>query len=282
MTDGPIDVWSGSSLNTFLRCAKQWEFAYVYRYRRPPKLRMVLGTAAHYAAEVDLRQKIETHEDLPVDELVDAYADTYDKEAEEAEEAKNETRGEMKDKGVKSVRFWRAKVAPLIQPALVEEPISFIINGIPWTGTIDLVDENDVVVDHKFTSKTPSSADNYILNMVGYAIGFRKASGRVESQVRLDHVVALKETKYVPIRSDGPVPDQSIVAFAEIVDTANRSVQAGLFPPTGLKSGACSWCGYQSICPAYRDSPMGRNKEYKEEAFEMDLKRSLTVLQGGK
>lgn len=279
--DEPIDVWSGSSLNTFLRCAKQWEYAYVYRYRRPPRLRMVLGTAAHFAAEVDLRQKIETHEDLPIDDLLDAYSTSYDEEAIEAEPEKDETKTGVKDKGVKSVKFWRASIAPQIQPSLVEEPISFIINGMPWTGTMDLVDEDDVVVDHKFVGKTPSSADAYILNMVGYAIGFRKATGRVESQVRLDHVVALKEPKYTPIRSDGPVPDQSIVAFAEIVETAQRSVNAGLFPPNGLKSGACSWCGYRDICPAYRDSPMGRNKEYKEDALEMDLKRSLTVLQGG-
>ena len=278
MTD-PIDVLSGSSLNTFLRCAKQWEYAYVYRFRRPPKLRMVRGTAGHYAVEVDLRQKIETHEDLPVDDLLDAYSTSFDNEAQESEDEKAETKAQAKDSGVKSVRFWRAQIAPTIQPRLVEEPISFIINGVPWTGTIDTVDEEEVVIDHKFTAKTPSSADSYILNMVGYAIGYRQKTGGIERGVRLDHVVGLKkDTKYAPIRSDGPVPDQSIVAFADIVETADRSIKAGIFPATGLKSGACSWCGFNDICPAYRSSPMFR----KEEELEVKLEKSLAVIEGGR
>jgi hypothetical protein len=260
--DDPIDVWSGSSLNTFLRCAKQWEYAYVYRFRRPPKLRMVLGTAGHYAAEVDLRQKIDSHEDLPLADVLDAFATSYDMEAQEAEEDpdKDETRPKMKDKGVKSVRFWHRELAPLVQPEFVEEPISFIINGLPWTGTLDYADVDRVVGDWKFTGRSPSSADAYILNLVGYAIGYRKKTNQVESRVVLNHVVGLKTgPKHVPIRSDGPVPDQSIVAFAEVVADVNRSVQAGIFPANGLKSGACSWCGYRDICPAYKNSPMHIN-----------------------
>src|SRR5215471_2585282 len=87
MTDEePVDVWSGSSLNTFLRCAKQWEYAYVYRFKRPPKLRMVLGAAAHFAVETDLRQKITTQVDLPVGDVLDAFSTSYDLESVEAEE----------------------------------------------------------------------------------------------------------------------------------------------------------------------------------------------------
>jgi len=151
-------------------------------------------------------------------------------------------------------------VAPTIQPAMMEQPISFVINGIPWTGTIDLVDAERRVRDWKFTGKTPKTADAYILNMVGYAIGYRDLTGEIESQVVLDHIVGLVTPKYVPIRSDGPISDQSIIAFADIVETANRSIQAGIFPANGLKSGACSWCGYRDICPAYKESPMSRNK----------------------
>jgi len=281
--DEPIDVLSGSSLNTFLRCARQWEFAYVYRYKRPPRLRMIRGTAGHFAAEVDMKAKLETQEDLPVDDVLDAYSDAFDREVSDGFEDDKEKPGEAKDLGVKSVKLWHRQVAPGIYPLLVEEPISFHINGIPWTGTIDLVDDDFIVRDWKFTGRTPSSADAYILNMAGYAIGYRQKTGQIENQVVLDHVVSLKEPKHVPIRSDGPVPDQSIVAFAQIVEDANRSIQAGIFPANGLKSGACSWCGYRDICPAWRDSPMGHkaDTDYKE-SLEMELKKSLVVIQGSK
>lgn len=263
MNDDPIDVLSGSSLNTFLRCARQWEYAYVHRLKRPPALRMVKGTAGHKAAEVHMIGKLATGEDGPLDVALDAFSDEYDKEVVEAfeEPDKGLTRASVKDAAVKDIKLWHKEVAPTITPALIEQPISFIINGIPWTGTIDLVDAERRVRDWKFTSKTPSSADAYVLNMVGYAIGYRAMTGEVESQVVLDHIVGLKEPKYVPIRSDGPVTDASLVAFADIVETANRSIQAGIFPANGLKSGACSWCGYRDICPAYKESPTMRSSK---------------------
>lgn len=264
--DEPIDVLSGSSLNTFLRCAKQWEYAYVYRFKRPPNLKMVKGTAGHKAAEVHMLAKLETPfgmVDGPLDVALDAYSDSFDEEALEAfeEPDKDLTKGKVKDKGIIDVTFWHKEVAPTIQPASMELPISYLINGIAYTGTIDLVDAERRVRDWKFTGRTPSSADSYILNMVGYAIGYRQLTGEIESQIVLDHIVGLKEPKYVAIRSDGPVKDQSIASFADIVSTANRSIKAGIFPANGLKSGACSWCGYRDICPAYKDSPMSRNKQ---------------------
>ena len=239
------------------------EFAYVYRYKRPPNLKMVKGTAGHKAAEVHMIAKLATPfgmEDGPLDVALDAYSDSFDEEAVEATEEpdKNLTKAKVKDKGIGEVKFWHKEVAPTITPALMEQPISFTINNIPWTGTIDLVDAERRVRDWKFTGRTPSSADSYILNMVGYAIGYRNLTGEIESQIVLDHIVGLKKPTYVAIRSEGPVSDQSIRAFADIVETANRSIQAGIFPANGLKSGACSWCGFREICPAFLASPMSK------------------------
>jgi hypothetical protein len=255
-SDGPIDVLSGSSLNTFLRCARQWEYAYVYRYKRPPKLRMVTGTAGHKGLEVHLLSKRETHEDGPLDVALDAYSDSFDLEVQEAEDASTAERGEWKDKGARSVKLWHKEVAPTIRPKLVEQPVSFRINGVPWTGTLDLSDENNVIIDHKFPNRTPTDGGSYLVNLVGYAIGFRELTGEIETQVRLDNIVQLKTPKIVKISSDGPVTDQAIAAFADTVESATRSIQAGIFPPNGLSGNACSWCGYTSICSAYKTSPM--------------------------
>ena len=135
-------VLSGSSLNTYLRCARQWELAYVQRLKRPPSLKMALGTAGHFAAEVDLKQKIETHQDLPLDMVLDAFRDSWDKETIDSPEVpdKKETKPLMLDSGIAAMKVWHAEVAPDVDPIMVEEPIQFTINDIPWSGTVDLVD----------------------------------------------------------------------------------------------------------------------------------------------
>lgn len=249
-------VLSGSSLNTFLRCAKQWEYAYVYRLRRPPSLKQALGISAHVAAETNMKAKLETWVDLPVDMVLDAFRDSFQEEGRDAEEKpdRKETRPAYLDSGIQAVRHWREVVAPLYQPAMVEQHVQFALNGIPIDGTMDIVDDQGVIRDHKFVSRTPTSGSTYVLNMVGYAIGYRQLTGSIETGIVLDHIVRLKEPKYVPIAAPGPVPDKSVIAYAGIVTDVKRSIDAGIFPPTGLQSNACSWCGYSDICQPYLSS----------------------------
>jgi hypothetical protein len=246
-------VLSGSSLNTFLRCAHQWELGYVRRIRRPPTLKQALGIAGHSAVEKDLEQKVRTRVDLPQDVVLDAFRDSFVREAHDAPETGDETKPGMLDSGVAAVKLWHGQVSPTYQPVMVEQHVQFKINGHVVDGTVDTVDEAGKIRDHKFVGKKPSSSDSYILNMTGYAIGYRRLTGNIESGIVLDHMVRTKVPQYVPITSEGPVKDQDIVAYAGIVDTVARTVEAGLFAPTGLKSNACSWCGYNDgTCVYYR------------------------------
>lgn len=254
--DAPIDVLSGSSVATFMRCAKQWEFSHVYRIKRPPKLRMITGTAGHAAAEIHMLTKREDKIDPPLEMALDAFSDSYNLEVQETDNESVHDKGEWKNKGIRGVRKWHKEVAPTIKPVHIEQPISFVINGIPWTGTFDVSDEDDLVTDYKFTSRSPSSADAYLVNMVGYALGYRELTGHTKSGIQVANVVMLKTPKYVPVRSPGPVTDAAIIAFADIVESVNRSIQAGIFVPNGLKNGSCSYCPYTDLCPAYKESPM--------------------------
>lgn len=246
-------VLSGSSLNTFLRCGRQWELAYVQRLRRPPSLRQARGTAGHYAAEVDMAQKIDSGEDLPLDVVLDAYRDKYVEESVDSPENpdKKETKAAFLDSGVAGVTIWHKTVAPQIQPDMVEQPVQFTVNDIPYSGTLDLADKSGKVRDWKFVGKKPDPrSQDYVVNMVGYAIGYRKLTGHVEAGIVLDHVVLTKDPYHFPVEGE-TVPDQSIVSFAGIVESVHDSIQKGSFPPTGLKSGACSWCGYHAECGYY-------------------------------
>jgi hypothetical protein len=256
---GTTTVLSASSVTTFLRCGQQWFFAYVAGVKSPPTLKAVRGIAAHRAVEVDMSQKLITGEDIPEDDMVDAYSTSFDHEIVNGYRTDaGVTVGDIKDKGVELVKLYRSDVAPTIQPMAVEMPIRFKINNQEWSGQIDLVesmshagDSRPRVRDTKTTARTPSS-DSYLLAMTGYAIGARKALGEVESDVILDYLIALKTPIYKEIRFGGPVTDDQINRFARVVGDVAGAIRAGRFVPNGLVSGACSWCGYQAICPAYQ------------------------------
>jgi len=252
-----LQPFSASSIATFMRCAKQWEYAYVYEFKRPPSLRMVLGNSAHAAEEVNYKQKIETHEDLPTDDVLDIFSTAFDAgvgEAQEDLEEGPETRGQAKDSGVKTLTVYHEKVAPEIEPLWVEHEGLVHVNDIPYSYTIDLVDTTGRVRDHKYTKRRPQGSGDYRLAMIGYAVGYRHETGEKEADVVLDYMVRTQNPYHWPVASDGPVPDRAIDAFAGVLEMVNRAILEGIFLPTGLQNHACGWCGYRDICDAYADA----------------------------
>lgn len=250
-----LQPFSASSIATFMRCAKQWEYAYVYELKRPPSIRMVLGTAAHAASEVNYAQKITTAADLPLVDVLDVFSDAFDTGAYDAivDPEDKESHGQAKDSGVNSLTVYHETVAPGIQPVWVEHEGLIHVNDMPYSYTVDLVDDKGRVRDHKYTKRRPQGASDYRLNMIGYAMGYRAETGEKEADVVLDYMVRTKEPYHWPVASDGPIPDRAIDAFAGILGMINQAIQEGIFLPTGLTNHACSWCGYRDICPAYAD-----------------------------
>lgn len=211
-----------------------------------------------------MRQKMTTRVDLPVSDMLDAYDSSWNEETVDGYSITgDEVPGTVKDKGYELVRLYHTEVAPKIQPVMVEEPIQFQINGQAYSGQIDLgelvtveqpwgpPEERLVIRDTKTTGRTPAE-DAYLLNMTGYAIAQRQKTGLIEADTVLDYLVALKEPKYKEIRMGGPVTDAQIAQFANVVSAVAASIKAERFVPNGLINGACGWCGFRSICPAYQ------------------------------
>jgi len=259
MDNAPL-VLSGSSLSTFLRCGKQWEYAYVLNVKRPPNIRQLVGLATHEAIEVDMRHKLEARENLPIDDIVDAYSDAFDRDAPGVEpDDEEQDLGSAKDSGVSLVRIHREHVGATVQPVLVEEQVQFEVNGIPFSGYLDLVDEDENIRDTK-TSARKLDPENYRLTMTGYAIGFRQMgveqgidyNETIENGIVLDGLIRTKKPYYQ--REELTIDQNDIRRFASVVETVNAAINEGTFIPNGLVSGACGWCGYADICPAYRSS----------------------------
>jgi hypothetical protein len=231
----------------------------VYAIKSPPTLRLVLGSAAHEAVAVNYSQKMETGVDMPVDDVKDAFATSFDRLAPDIEPDGDEDPGQGKDSGIKLVDQYQRVVAPTVHPVLVEEQVSFKVNGVPFSGYVDLVDQHRAVRDLK-TVKARPGRSSYILNMIGYAVGFRQATGEVESGVQLDYMVRTKKPYHWPVPSSGPVPDFAIERFASIVTDVASSVQKGVFIASGITNNACSWCGYKNICNDYKGTNYGASE----------------------
>jgi len=253
-------VLSASSLNTYLRCGRQWFYAYVMGVKAPPSLRAIRGTAVHSAVELNMRQKLDSKTDLLMDVVLDGYSDAYDAAVGEGFEArKDETPGSVKDAGIGLVKIYHTDVAPGIDPILVEQPISFTVNGRTWTGQIDLADrKSDVwgsgirVRDTKTSSSKPKP-EQYKVNMTGYSIGAEMLiPNEPVVAITFDYLVATKTPYYTEI-SSGPVTDGQKAAFGSLVDEVGELIEKGAFPANGLTNpGVCDWCGYRSMCPAYK------------------------------
>jgi len=249
-------VLSASSVATFLRCGQQWFYAYVENRKSPPSVKQALGLASHGAVEYNMRQKITSKVDAPLDEVLDAFSDSWNGMAPDIEiDEDDPAPWKVKDNGIKIVRKHHTEVAPAIQPLYVEEPVRFDINSIPYSGTIDLVDQKRRVRDLKTTGRTPSKGKSHLLQMTGYALGFRQATGETEAEVMLDYFIyyAKQAPKYLPIASGGPIDDAHVVTFSKIVGDVYGQIMDGRFLPNGIEGTACSWCGYTDICPAYKE-----------------------------
>jgi hypothetical protein len=270
------DILSGSSVTTYLRCGKQWEYAHVLQLKRPPSIKQGLGIAAHEAVALNLSQKVDTYIDLPEEEVVQKFVDDWnvlsvdmvdvvnvpqaDPRTGKMVQTRKETKAQAYESGIKAVMRYHESVGTQIQPVWVERQISFRLNDeIEWTGIFDSADDRGRLRDAKFVSKRPSDAGSYMIPMIGYSLGYRQISEDPETEVVLDYIVRTQDPYYLPLASGGPISDMAIAEFARIVTEVRRGIDAGIFNYNGLQSFACSWCGYADICPAYRAANGGRN-----------------------
>lgn len=263
MTNEGPDLLSASSVTTFLRCGRQWYFAYVAGIRLPPTLKQARGVAVHKAVEINMAQKVSSTVDLPVEDVIDAYDTAWRENGQDGFAADATLKeGEVKDKGQELIVLYHTTVAPKIQPIWVEQSVQFKINGIPFSGQIDQAEEVPgprhaetletrlVIRDTKTTARKPNG-ESYLLNMTGYALAARQLTGEKEADTVLDYLVATKVPQYQEVRMGGPITDAQINRFATVVEDVSAAISAGRFTPNGLVSGACSWCGFRPICPAY-------------------------------
>lgn len=248
-------VLSSSSVSTYFDCHYQWYLRYVERLTGEQNVPAATGLAVHAAVERYYKDLLLFNPEHVGDldwAALDAFDYTFMTETLPMADP-DEDLAKAREVGRRVVRAYLEDVAPGITPVWVEHGGRVIINGIEYSYHIDLVDSEDRIRDLKvLKSKIHHPADK-LSQLVGYALGFRAETGRVESDVMLDVMIRLKRDRpyHVPYRYGGPVSDLDIGKFAARLEGAAEGIAAHDYSPTGLDNGSCSWCGVRAACSYY-------------------------------
>lgn len=235
---------SYSQISTYMRCPAEYYFKYVREIPSPSNAYMVRGLAVHKGIEESMRQKIKTHKDLPVDDVIDLALDRFWKAKDDAEISHADKTAEDV---ISLTKLYMAEIAPSIQPVMVEEQMEIVFDGFKKSllGYIDLVDDKGVIHDIKTSKRSPGEKvidDN--LQLACYSLLYRSA-GYEESGLSLDYLITTKTPKAESFTTS--IDDRGRERFLNIMTNVNRGIENGIYYPN-TQSLYCS-----SSCPYYKE-----------------------------
>jgi len=253
-----------SSLNMILRCGEQFRRRYLEGDIIPPSVAAARGTGVHKASQVNLRNKIRTKEDLPLADLLDAARDGYVNALKEGVYLPKEDQPSKKrilnnglEDALRCTRVYREKVAPNLDPKLVEEPFLINLNlELPLAGTIDFVTVNNVLGDLKTSERSWSSTRaQEEIQPIFYSLAYEHLYG-TRPRFLYFILLARRDKDGAPSSEtwqveDVEVLDKHYAALLAKISLMIRMLRAAVFPPALPTSWWCSerWCGYYTTCP---------------------------------
>lgn len=255
-----LDHISHTQINMLLKCGIQYEKRYIDGMIAPPSASLVRGKCGHKTLEKNFRQKIETKQDLPVEEIADTFSDEWERNKYEIVWKKKEigdlspakAGGMFKDTGIALVKKFHADLSPTIQPVAVEDQFEVVFNG-PYPkliGFIDREDEGNEIGEVKFVGKSPSSDDAQSdIQLTIYDLGYRTKHGRPPAKMKKQYAVSTKEPKTV-VQEVEHRDDATINRLMWRIQSVMEALQKGVLTPAPAGSWWCSenWCGYWENC----------------------------------
>lgn len=278
MTEEKRRHMSASQLEMFARCPESWRRRYLEKDIIPPKLAMLKGSAVHAGAEHNMRQKIESHQDLPTTEIIDAAVSCYEEKVKHDgyQLGKDETANDVakqKDGVALMAATHAAEQAPDYQPVAVEQRFRIDLPDISHdlVGVIDLVTDKGEVIDFKTSKKFYSENDVEVSPQLSL---YAAAQNQEEVTVKLD--ILVEPTVKNPVRRqvvEAKRDKTDLPIIARRVTVVSKTIDAGLFPPAAVGSWWCSesWCGYWSTCPYVNSERIAASKQ---------VKQAMEILQG--
>lgn len=183
-----------SQINCYLQCSAKYMFQYVDKVKTGKSLALAFGSAVHKSIETNYTQKIESKTDLPVDEVVQTFADSFEEETKEVDRVEIISDPTSKDIGVGLVKKYHYEIAPTLQPKAVEQKVEATFQGYDFgiTGTMDLLTTNKRIFDHKTASKKNSTPPDSHVRQGSFYELLAHAAGEEVEEVNFTYLVKTK------------------------------------------------------------------------------------------
>ena len=272
---------SPSSASSYRECARRWKFRYVDRLPDPPGEAAVTGTFAHMVLEKLMQEPVENR---TVERAKKLARELWPKmenhpDYQGLELGENASRN-FRWNGWKAIEgLWDLEDPGEVRVASTEQDVRVEINGVPFRGIIDRVDETDdglVVTDYK-SGKAPSQrySSNYATQMLLYAAALTELEGRKPAKAQLLYL----GQKVVEVE----ITDESLT---EAVDELRTTWLAIMESCISLEFDAttgplCGWCPFVAQCPEGTEEVLHRDKIGKLRSDAPALERIAQAEKAG-
>ncbi len=265
----PLRFLSPTRLRAYDTCPLQYRYRYLDRLPTRFTPRSLLGNAIHRTLEANFTEKKRTRRDLSLEAATEVFEAAWEEDLPtEVLEGDDAAAWEQAhDDGLMLLDFYLQTIAPGVTPHLVEHRFRFEVPGLdlPVVGTVDLIDQNGVVIDHK-TSYRPYAV-NYLaddLQLICYAMGYaafragsRLQPGRLPSayfvpDVRVDVLVTTDPPTHQQLRATyGAEQIQQLVDRSRAVVLGIRTEAFPAFwklPGRTRDEWVCARCPFSPAC----------------------------------
>jgi PD-(D/E)XK nuclease superfamily len=239
----PGEILSPAQASTFLACGARYWFRYGEGRPDPIAGGGVRGRAVHSVVERAMRAKI-AGVILDPAELPGEWPAIWEEAADGAEFEAGENIDAASASALQLAGMYLTEVAPRIDPAAVEVPVSGVIAGVKVRGIVDIVERSGRICDLKTVKRRPSKLDpQYALQLATYVELTPEASG----EARVDHLIANKRADLVSIDYAPAAAGRKLVET--LYPMVAEGIAGGLFTPNRT-SRACGrkYCAYAAAC----------------------------------
>lgn len=248
--------FSHSLVECYLDCPRKCFFRYIEQVPTPKAAALVKGTACDQAWNYNLEQKIESKEDIALDDLLQITEQAFrDDVANEGGVASvdwgdSSARAEL-DSALRLSRTWRMELAPDIQPFAVQVRYSRpMASGREFIGFIDiegLVDGAIATIDNK-TAKRRFSAGDADRGLQPSAYAYLKGEPLDFVFARAIDTGKSQSSEFAwTHRSAGDID-----WYTDLINQVELGFEGGVFPPNPNSKYGCNGCGYFAACQPHR------------------------------
>ena len=251
---------SPSSASSYRECARRWKFRYVDRLPDPPGEPAVTGTFAHMVLEKLMQEPVENR---TVDRAKELARELWPKLENSRDyqglDLDNEASLKFRWNGWKAIEgLWDLEDPREVTVASTEQDVRVEINGVPFRGIIDRVDQTDdglVVTDYK-SGKAPSErfSTNYATQMLLYAAALTELEGRKPAKAQLLYL----GQKAVEVE----VTDENLTEAVDELRTTWLAIMESCISQEFEASAGplCGWCPFVAQCPEGTAEVLHRDK----------------------